>query len=125
MSLNEYLDQRQHALERLESYGFSESIEIKQEIRSGKQAVISIQVVLVDSSTLIIREYIDAKYKVEKISYAYQYQSGDGNLIFRYDNAKHKPSLGFAEHKHTANGEIMYCQSPDISVLMNEVIKWL
>lgn len=125
MSLNEYLDQLRQALDQIDSYGFAESIEINQEVRSGKQATILIKVVLVDSSTLIIREYIDAQYKVEKLSYAYHYQAGDGNLIFRYDNAKHKPDLGYEEHKHTANGKTMHCESPDISELVNEVIKFL
>jgi len=27
-------------------------------------------------------------------------QDKDGSMIFRYDNAKHKPDLGFDSHKH-------------------------
>lgn len=125
MSLNEYLNQFRRAIDKFDSYGFFESIEIKEEIRPGKQAAILIEVVLVNASILIIKEYIDAKYSVEKISYAYQYQTGDGCLIFRYDNAKHKPDLGYVEHKHIANGEVMYCQPPGISELVNEVIQYL
>jgi len=49
---------------------------------------------------LRIRVYIDAKYKIEIISYAYQYQDAKGKLIFRYDNARHKAELGFKDHKH-------------------------
>ena len=45
------------------------------------------EIVLVDGSVLFVREYIDAKYKIEKVSYAYQYQDREGKLIFRYDNA--------------------------------------
>jgi len=40
-----------------------------------------------------------AALRQEKVSYAYQYQDGEGKLIFRYDNAAHKPGLGFIEHK--------------------------
>jgi hypothetical protein len=46
----------------------------KKEVRPNKQAVIKATIVLVDRSVLHIREYIDAKYKIEKVSYAYQYQ---------------------------------------------------
>ena len=59
------------------------------------------KIVLVDGSVLHIKEYIDAKYKIERVSYAYQYQDRDGELIFRYDNAVHRPALGYRKHKHT------------------------
>jgi hypothetical protein len=36
----------------------------------------------VDGSVLFIREYIDARYKIEKVSYAYQYQDGEGTQNF-------------------------------------------
>jgi hypothetical protein len=56
------------------------------------------------------------------VSYAYQYQNREGKLIFRYDNAKHKPSLHFIEHKHTSDGEIVAAKPPDLSDLVDEVI---
>ena len=63
MSLRDYLDSFHSAVSKIEDYGFSESIDIKVEIRASKQAVNKARVVLVDSSVLQIREYIDAKYK--------------------------------------------------------------
>jgi len=90
MLLRNYFELFRKAIEKLENYGYTESIEIKEEIRPNKQAIIKAKIVLVDSSVLHIKEYIDAKYTMEKVSYAYQYQDRDGELIFRYDNAVHK-----------------------------------
>ncbi len=125
MLLSDYLTNLRQLIEKFETYGFAESIDIRQEIRAGKQAVINIYVVLVDGSSLFIKEYVDAKYKIEKVSYAYQYQNRDGDLIFRYDNAKHKPSLQFIEHKHTSDGDVVEARSPDLRDLVDEVISCL
>lgn len=72
MSLNAYLANFHRAVGRIDDYGFAESIDINQEIRVAKQAVIKSTIVLIDGSVLHIREFIDAKYKVEKTNYAYQ-----------------------------------------------------
>ena len=100
MLLRNYLQLFRRGIEKLENYGYTESVAIKEEVRPNKQAIIKATIVLVDRSVLHIREYIDAKYKIEKVSYAYQYQDRNGELIFRYDNAVHRPALRFKEHKH-------------------------
>ena len=61
----------------------------------------------VDGSTLVIREYVDAKYGLEILSYAYHFQDQNNILIFRYDNASHKPMLNFEQHKHIGNKDII------------------
>ena len=43
-------------------------------------------------------------------------------MIFRYDNARHKPNLGFIDHKHLNDGTVVECAMPDISVVVDEVI---
>jgi len=123
MSLRDYLDSFHSAVGRIDDYGFAESIDINEEIRASKQAVTKVRIVLVDRSVLQVKEYIDAKYKIDKISYAYQYHDEEGELIFRYDNARHKPDLGFTEHKHLSNGSIVKCGVPDISDVVDEVIE--
>lgn len=125
MSLRDYLDSFHGAVSKIEDYGFSESIDIKVEIRASKQAVNKARVVLVDSSVLQIREYIDAKYKVEKVTYAYHYYDKSGKMIFRYDNARHRPDLGFPDHKHLSDGTVVQCPVPDISDVVDEVISHL
>ncbi len=125
MSLRDYLKEFHRALARIEDYGFVESIDIKEEIRAGKQAVIKAKVVLVDGSFLHVREYVDAKYKTDKINYAYQYQNKQGNLIFRYDNARHRPDLGFYDHKHLNDNSIVQSSAPNISDVVDEVISYV
>ena len=125
MSLRNYLELFRQAIEKLENYGYTESIEIKEEIRPNKQAIIKAKIVLVDSSVLHIKEYIDAKYTMDKVSYAYQYQGRDGELIFRYDNAVHRPALGFKEHKHTKDVVITEHALPDVSEIVDEVVGYL
>lgn len=125
MSLREYLDFFHSSVGRLDDYGFAESIDINEEIRASKQVSVKVKIVLVDQSILQVKEYIDAKYKIEKISYAYQYQNDEGQLIFRYDNARHKPDLGFADHKHLNDGTILQCAAPNISAVIDEVIEHL
>ena len=125
MSLHEYLALLRKGIERVEIYGYAESIDITEEIRAGKQAVIRIQIVFIDGSVLRCKEFIDAKYKIEKLRYAYQYQNKKGELIFRYDNAAHKPALRFKEHKHTATGDVVQTSLPDIFDLIDEVITHL
>ena len=122
MTLRDYLESFHNALSKIEDYGFSDSTDINVEIRASKQAVNKVRIVLVDRSVVQIKEYIDAKYKIEKINYAYQYHDKDGKLIFRYDNARHKPVLGFVDHKHLNDGTVIECPAPDISDVVDEVI---
>lgn len=124
MSISEYLSSIRDAIERIDTYGFAESIIFQEEIRAGKQAIIRAEIVLVDGSRLIIREYIGSKYGIEKLSYAYQYQDREGVLIFRYDNAAHKPKLEMAEHKHSPDG-IIVATPPDMAALVDEVLGFL
>jgi hypothetical protein len=125
MLLHNYLNHFRQQLKKLEDYGFSESLEIKEEIRAKKLAVITVHIVLFNGSGLHINEYIDARYKIERKSYAYHYQDNQGKCIFRYDNANHKPALGFKEHKHTKDGAVIEAPLPVISELIEEVIKYL
>jgi predicted AlkP superfamily phosphohydrolase/phosphomutase len=125
VSLRDYLEAFHRAVERIDEYGFAESIDIQEEIRPAKQAVIKAYVTLVDGSILNIMEYIDAKYRVEKISFAYQYQNREGKLIFRYDNASHRPALKFTDHKHLPDGSIVQSSISDIADVVDEVIGYL
>jgi hypothetical protein len=122
MSLRDYLVAFHRAVGRIDDFGFAESIDVREEIRAAKQAVVRSKVVLIDGSVLHIVEFIDAKYKVERISYAYQYQDKEGRLLFRYDNARHRPDLGFGDHKHLADGSIVQTSVPDISDVVDEVL---
>ncbi|HEX9925618.1 MAG TPA: DUF6516 family protein [Anaerolineae bacterium] len=44
------------------------------------------------------------------------------NLIFRYDNAPHRPSLSQAEHKHTPTG-IEISPVPTLAQVIDEILR--
>jgi hypothetical protein len=88
MYLHNYLKQFRQEIEKLEDYGYSESLEIKEEIRGNKLTVVAAHIILINGSSLHIKEYIDARYNIERISYAYHYQDCDGKCIFRYDKIR-------------------------------------
>ncbi len=125
MSVRKYLEAFRRKIEKLEDYGYADFLEIGQEIRPNKHLDIKAKAVLVDGSILYIREYIAAKYKIERLSYAYHYQDSGNELIFRYDNAMHKPPLRFREHKHTRDGRIIKATLPHLSDLIDEMIERL
>ncbi|MBC8438209.1 MAG: hypothetical protein H8D87_00780 [Deltaproteobacteria bacterium] len=109
----------------MENYGYADSIDIREEIRANKQGILNVKVVLINQSVLHIKEYLDAKYRINRLSYAYQYQDRTGQLIFRYDNAAHRPVLGFNEHKHSNDGTIHEAALPDIFDFVDEIISHL
>lgn len=92
------------------------------ETRSGDQAFINGYVVFIDESRFFFREYLDVLAgKVDKLMYAYHYQTSDSSLLFRYDNAQHKPKLSFLEHKHTSSNQIQKADSPTIHDALIEI----
>lgn len=53
--------------------------------------------------------------------YSFHYQDAQATLRFRYDNAKHKPALGFQDHKHTPE-ETLASPIPDLQDVLDEII---
>ena len=54
-----------------------------------------------DDSQLHFSEYVDQTGEVvDKLMYTYHYQNMYNQLIFRYDNALHKPALPAVMHQH-------------------------
>lgn len=79
-------------------------------------------IIFLNRSCLYVKEYIDAKYGIVRVSYAHQYQDRAGKLIFRYDNAAHKPALDGSDHRHSADGEIVIVGLPDLTDLIDEIV---
>ncbi len=125
MQLTEYLNRVRQSIEKLEVFGLTERIDVREEIRPGKQAVLVINVTFLDGASLYVREYLDAKYRLEKVKYAWQFQDSRKQLIFRYDNAPHKPPLGFKNHKHRQQGEAIEADLPRIEDVIDEILTWL
>ncbi len=125
MSISEYIAILRREIEKLDTFKFAESIDFRDELRAGKQAIIKVEVSLVDGSTLVIREYVDTKYGIEKLSYAYHFQDKNNIVIFRYDNASHNSTLEFKQHKHIGQKDIIEARPLNIIELLEEVISYL
>jgi len=76
----------------------------------------------IDESSLHFTEYLDLRYGTEKLTYSFHYQERDGKLIFRYDNARHKPALDCEDHKHLSDGNAIPSQEPEIKSVFVEIM---
>lgn len=93
--------------------------------RTDKVGCIQGSVTFIDSSRLYFMEYLDVRFKMEKLTYSYHYQRKDGALIFRYDNAFHKPRLKYADHKHTSSGDAIESNEPALDAVLAEIMTFL
>jgi hypothetical protein len=75
-----------------------------------------------DGSELHFREYVDVTQAEPKIMYAYHYEDVEHNMIFRYDNAAHKPVFPQPEHKHTRLG-IEASSVPTLAEVLDQILK--
>lgn len=101
MALQRYLN---HLKEVIDSYIATHIIlesSIRFDVRPGEQGYVKGSIRFKDGSVLHFTEFIDVVGEVtEKIMYTYHYQDKDQGMVFRYDNARHQPSLTFLNHKH-------------------------
>ena len=74
-----------------------------------------------DASELHFREFIDLTQADPRLMYAYHYQDAAKNLIFRYDNAPHKPALAQSDHKHTPQ-DIILGAPPTFAEVIDEIL---
>ena len=94
------------------------------ESRPGDQGYLTGEFSFIDGSLLYFREFLDgAEGVVEKLMYTYHYQSADGTLIFRYDNALHRPLLASQEHRHSSEG-IQLQSAPLLADVLTEVVEY-
>jgi len=52
MLLNEYLKQFREGIQKIENYGYADSVDIREEIRANKQAILNVKIVLINQSVL-------------------------------------------------------------------------
>ncbi len=122
MLLSEYLSDVAAVLSNYSRIELILSSELKIDARTEKIGLIKCAITFVDESKLLLTEYLDLRYKIEKLGYSFHYQDKDGNLIFRYDNAAHKPSLNFVDHKHTKSGAILQSEIPILRNILEEIV---
>ncbi len=121
MLLTEYLKDLAKVIDEFSKTDFIVASELKIDARTEKIGLIKVSIVFTDDSKLFVTEYVDLKYKLEKLAYSFHYQDKDGKLIFRYDNASHKPTLGFKNHKHS-KGVISQSEIPELRYILEEII---
>jgi len=121
MYLAEYLSVLTARVEEYSRTGLIVSSEIKADFRTEKIGIINGVIEFVDESKLFLTEYVDLRYKLDKLTYAYHYQDRNGHLIFRYDNASHKPRHPYKDHKHTRS-EVISCHIPEVGEVLEEIL---
>ena len=125
MLLHEYLDGIQSAIER---YSLAELIlttDISSDFRTEKVGIIRGKMAFIDESALHFTEYLDLRYGIDRLTYSYHYQDKDGSLVFRYDNAKHKPALDCQDHKHLSGGGAVPSPPPEFKDILAEITEHL
>ncbi len=121
MLLSEYLHEITETVDELTKTGLILSSGLTTDFRTKKIGMIKGILSFYDDSKLFFREYVDVRYKIKKETYSFHYQDQDDGLVFRYDNADHKPSLGFADHKHVGD-QVVKTEIPDLKEVLDEII---
>jgi len=97
-------------------------ISLETDPRSSLQGLIAGTLQFNDGSTLHFREFVNVVHTAPKLMYAYHYQDAASNLIFRYDNAAHKPALPQTEHKHMPSSVDIF-PAPELAEVLDEILK--
>lgn len=97
-----------------------------QEIVPGREGVVEGRLRFWDGSLLQFVEVLfESGVILIKTDYSYHYQDGDGNLIFRYDNAPHHPEINtYPHHKHLPDS-IVPAASPHLGDVLREIDTFL
>jgi Family of unknown function (DUF6516) len=99
--------------------------DLKTDYRTDKIGIVEGKLTFMDHSELFFTEYVDVRYRLQKLSYSYHYQHKGGRLIFRYDNARHKPALPFTDHKHLEGKEAVETSAPQLGDVLAEIMECL
>ncbi len=92
------------------------------EERPGSQGYLAGSITFVDRSVLSFREFLDVVGEtVVKLMYTYHYQDADRGLVFRYDNARHRPPMQSREHKHIPSGQVVEAAVPSLESVLAEI----
>ena len=121
MLLSEYLHEITETVGEVTKTGLILSSGLTADFRTKKIGLIKGMLSFSDDSKLFFKEYVDLRYKIAKETYSFHYQDRDGGLIFRYDNADHKPSLGFTDHKHIEK-MVIRAEIPNLREILEETI---
>ena len=99
----------------LEKFSFVKNVEV-QDLKFFKNGFfVKIMVQLENGSVLYIREYVDENER----SYSYHWQTKEGKLIMRWDNAPHHKDIPtYPHHKHVKKKVL-----PNYAITCEEILK--
>lgn len=120
----EYARSLSAAIMHVVSTGQARIVDWQIDQRSNQRGYITGILIFEDGSELHFREFIDITRSVPRIMYAYHYQDTGKMMIFRYDNALHRPTLPQQEHKHTPAG-IDISSTPTLEEVLDEILSVL
>ncbi len=124
MLFSEYAADVQRHIAEFSQCGLLVTSELTADMRTEEIGLLKGILTFVDGSVLFFKEYLDLRTAVEKKMYSFHYQDAQAVLRFRYDNAAHKPDLGYQEHKHTPATTVQ-AAAPDFADVMNEITEYL
>jgi hypothetical protein len=118
----EYARAIAYALDATVGAGQANLTNLQVDHRSPFRGLISGLLVFEDGSELHFREFVDTTMDEPRVIYAYHYQDASGALVFRYDNAVHRPSLAQPEHKHTP-ADTVASMAPALAQIIDEILE--
>ncbi len=123
MEIEEYFAQIKTVVDNYAAASFVISANVSFDTRPGDQGFLAGKVQFVDSSELHFREYLDVvDGVVEKVMYSYHYQDAHDVMIFRYDNAAHRPTLATLGHKHDS-AAVKPTETPNLEQVLAELVQ--
>ncbi len=122
MLLSEYVSSLQSVIDDFSKSGMIIGHDLSADARTEKVGLVRGQVQFLDESSLFFTEYLDLRFRVERLNYSFHYQKPAGEILFRYDNARHKPPLDFPCHKHLPDGPITSAGVPEFRELIQEIM---
>ena len=120
--MQSYFAQVKTLIDEYAATSFALEARISFELRPGDQGYLVGSVTFLDDSMLHFKEFLDKTGEVvDKLMYSYHYQDAAHQLIFRYDNARHKPLLVTPEHKHLPE-EVIATPIPALVDVLTEIV---
>ena len=108
-NFHEYAQRIDEILDALVAAGEAVLINIQMDRRSSLRGLITGVLQFNDDSELHFREFVDTSLPEPRLMYACHHQDVNRELVFRYHNASHRPSLSHAEHKHSRHATKVLC----------------
>ncbi len=122
VSFPEYARGIESTLDKLVSTGEVVLLDLQVDQRSSLQGYIAGSLQFDSGSTLHFREFVSLNLAQPKLMYAYHYQDAEGHLIFRYDNAAHRPPPPQVEHQHTPFS-VTAAPAPALAEVLDEILR--